>query len=215
MHSPLLFAHDANGALVDDLKTASDRQDVIDIFAGNGADVESLFERLEQIAGCDWTSGIGDGNHGWDAVELMKSLGAGVTFTPATEFYGWLEVTPQRCRELLDDALKLAIKWMQISRRLLAEGAQRVDVAYPSLGSGVGDDETNEELLKDIWSIEGTVRDYHLSGRSYVTGLLFVIVDEDELIRVQSFGQLVREAVSRGEGIRLAVAHCFTGDYHY
>lgn len=215
MHSPLLFAHTADGAGLEALKAATDRQGAIDSFIEDSDDLDTVFDCLEQVAGSDWMHNIRDESRGWDAVELLKSLGDGVTFTPANEFYGWIEVTPERCRELLDDALNLAIKWMQISRRLLAEGAQRVDVAYPSLGLGVGDDETNEELLEDIWNIEDIVRGYQLSGRSYVTGLLFVIVDEHALIRVQSFGQMVREAVSRGEGIRLAVAHCFTGDYHY
>lgn len=215
MRSPLLFAHTADGLGLDDLKAATDRQGAIDSFVEHGADTESIFALLESVAGVDAMSGIGDEARGWDASELLAGLGAGVTFTPVNEFYGWLEVSAQQCRELLDDALNLAIKWMQISRRLLAEGAERVDVAYPSLGSGVGDDETNEELLEDIWNIEDVVRGYQLSGRPHVTGLLFVVADEDEAIQVRSFGQLVRDAVSRGKGIRLAVAHCFTGDYHY
>lgn len=215
MHSPILFAHTPNGAGLEDLKAATNRQSAIDSFLEYGVDEETVFGWLERVAGSDWVHPIGDVARDWDAVELLKNRGEGVTFTPVNEFYGWLEVTPQRCRGLLDDALNLSIKWMQISRRLLAEGAERVDVAYPSLGSGVGDDETNEELLEEIWNIEDVVRDYQLSGRPYVNGLQFVVIDEDESIKVRSFGQMVRDAVSRGEGIRLAVAHCFTGDYHY
>ncbi len=215
MHSPLLFAHTADGSSLEDLKAATDKQGAIDSFIEDSDDLDTVFDCLEQVSVCDRVREPADDAGEWDAMELLKSLGAGVTFTPANEFYGWLEVSAQQCRELLDDALKLAIKWMQISRRLLAEGAQRVDVAHPELGSGVGDDETNEEILEDIWNIEDIVRGYQLSGRSHITGMLFVIVDEHELIRVQSFGQLVRDAVSRGEGIRLAVAHCFTGGYHY
>lgn len=215
MHSPLLFAHTVDGVALDDLKAATDRAGAVDSFVEHGADTESVFAILEQVSISDGMQEIGEEARGWDASKLLARLGAGVSFTPATEFYGWLDVTPQRCRELLDDALNLTIKWMQISRRLLAEGAPRVDVAYPVLSLGLGGDEAAEELREDIWNIEDMVRDYQLSGHSYVTGLLFVVLDEDGLIRVQSFGQLVREAVSRGEGIRLAVAHCFTGDYHY
>lgn len=210
MHSPLLFAHTADGAGLKDLKAATNRQEAVDSFTEHGADTESIFARLEQSAGSDWMHDIGDDARGWDAVKQLKALGDGVTFTPATKFYGWLEVTPQRCRELLGEALDAAMELLKITRQMLTDGAQKVNIAYPSLSSPIDDAVRNR-----VWELSDVADDYQLSPKPYVTGLLFVTVDEYGGMRVDSFGQLVAEAVSRGEGIRLAVAHCFTGDYHY
>lgn len=210
MHSPLLFAHTADGSGLVDLKAATDKQGAIDSFLEHGADTESVFARLEQSAGSDWMPEIGDESRGWDAVEQLKSLGEGVTFTPATEFYGWLEVTPQRCRELLGEALGAAMELLKMTRQMLTDGVQKVDVRYPSLISPIDD-----ATIRRIWTLRETVDDYGLTPRKYVDGLMFVTIDEYGYVGVQSFGQLVTEAVSRGEGVRLAVAHCFTGDYHY
>lgn len=210
MHSPLLFAHTADGSGLVDLKAATDKQGAIDSFLEHGADTESVFARLEQSAGSDWMPEIGDESRGWDAVEQLKSLGEGVTFTSATEFYGWLEVTPQRCRELLSEALDAAMELLKMTRQMLTDGVQIVDVRYPSLSFPIDD-----ATIRRIWTLRETVDDYGLTPRKYVDGLMFVTIDEYGGVSVQSFGQLVAEAVSRGEGVRLAVAHCFTGDYHY
>lgn len=210
MHSPLLFAHTADGPGLADLKAATDRQGTIDSFLEHGADTESVFTRLERDSLADWMHEIGDDARGWDAVELLKSLGEGVTFTPTNEFYGWLEVTPQRCRELLGEALGAAMELLKMTRQMLTDGVQKVNVRYPSLSSPIDD-----EVRNRVWKLVDVVEDYGFSPKGYITGLLFVTIDEYGGVSVDSFGQLVSEAVSRGEGIRLAVAHCFTGDYHY
>lgn len=210
MHSPLLFAHTADGAGLEALKAATSRQEAIDSFLEHGADTESVFARLEQSAGSDWMHEIGDDARGWDAVEQLKALGDGVTFTPATEFYGWLEVTPQRCRELLGEALDAVMELLRITRQMLTDGVQKVNIAYPSLSLPIDD-----VAARRVWELSDVADDYQLSPKLYVTGLLFVTIDEYGGVWVNSFGQLVTEAVRRGEGIRLAVAHCFTGDYHY
>lgn len=209
MHSPLIFAYTPNGAGVPDLKAAASRQAAIDSFVGCGVDDETLFERLEKVTLADWVYELKD-VEGWDVVDLLKGLGDGVTFTPVNEFYGFLEVSEQQCRELLSGALEATVRWFQVSHGLLASGSERVSVTYPSLSSDV-----TAAVRKEVQDVEQLVRDYGFSGHNFFTGKMFVVVDEYSEMAVYTFGQLVRNAVRAGEGLRLAVAHCFTGGYHW
>lgn len=189
MHSPILFAYTDQAEGLDALKHADSKQKVIDCFVEYGADSDTIFEYLQGASLADWIHDY-DSDQGWNAMELLTSLDESATFTPVNDFYGWLEVTPEKCRELLGQSLDAAIEVLTLYRKMLADGVKKVDVLYPPLSSPIPD-------------------------KNYVDRTMFVTIDNYESIRVGTFDQLVTRAVSRGEGIRLAVAHCFAGDYSY